>query len=132
MARTASRSGVRAAAVETMLAVGAVRGAQAAESYILFRPELCKHYRGHPNEESTNETFAYDWPCARRCVLRRAGERRGAHGDSEEHQGNRRDHPWLSRLVDSVFLSGRQPEADRLCDGYLLQNRRCREEGAQA
>ena len=25
----------------------------------------------------------------------------------------------LPRLVDSVLLSGRQPEADRLCDGHL-------------
>ena len=35
-------------------------------------------------------------------------------------------------FVDSVFLSRRQPEADRLCDRHLLQDRRCREERAQA
>ena len=34
-------------------------------------------------------------------------------------------------LLDSIFLPGRQPEADRICDGYLLQDRRRREEGAQ-
>ena len=56
----------------------------------------------------------------------------GAHGDIEKHQGNRRDHARLSRLVDTVFVSGRQPEADRLCDGHLLQNRRRGEERTQA
>ena len=35
-------------------------------------------------------------------------------------------------FVDSVLLSRRQPEADRLRHGHLLQDRRCREEGAQA
>ena len=59
-------------------------------------------------------------------------ECRGAHGDIEEHQGNRRDHARLSRLLDSVLLSRRQPEADRLRHGHLLQDRRRREEGAQA
>ena len=35
-------------------------------------------------------------------------------------------------FVDSVFLSRRQPEADRLCDRHLPQHRGRREEGAQA
>ena len=61
-----------------------------------------------------------------------AGQCRGTDRDAEEHQGNRRDHARLPRLVNSVFLSGRQPEADRLCDRHLLQDRRCREEGTQA
>src|SRR5207247_7085489 len=82
--------------------------------------------------EKNNETFAYDWPCTRRRVLRRAGECPGTHGDLEEHQGDRRDHARPSRLVDSILVSRRQPEADRLCDGHLLQDRRRREEGTQA
>ena len=53
-------------------------------------------------------------------------------GTLEKHQGNRRDHARFPQLVDPVFLSRRQPEADRLCDGHLLQDRRRREEGAQA
>ncbi len=36
------------------------------------------------------------------------------------------------RLIDSVFLPGRQPEADRLCDRHLSQDRGRREEEAQA
>src|SRR5664279_6582817 len=83
-----------------------------------------------PGEQ--NETFAYDWPWACSRILCGTGQCRGPDGDTEEYQGNRRDHPRLPRLVDSVFLSGRQPEADRLCDGHLLQDRRRREEGAQA
>src|SRR5258707_5765176 len=102
-----------------------------------FRSKLCMHYFACMTEtiqtrRGTNETPAYDWPCACRCVLRLPGECRGAHGDVEEHQGNRRDHTWFPRFIDPVFLSGRQPEADRFCDGHLLQNRRRREEGTQA
>ena len=103
-----------------------------AKSYILFRPELCKHHSNLPHEERTNEKSAYHWPGARRRVRREPGERRRTHGDIEEHQGNRRDHPRFSQLLDPVLLSGRQPEAGRLCDGHLLQDRRRREEGAQA
>jgi ABC-type amino acid transport/signal transduction systems, periplasmic component/domain len=36
-------------------------------------------------------------------------------------------HDRLPRLLDSVLLSRRQPEADRLCDRHLPQHRRCRE-----
>jgi hypothetical protein len=28
-----------------------VKGRMTAESHILFRPDLCKHYRSHPNQE---------------------------------------------------------------------------------
>ena len=63
-----------------------------------------------------------------------AGQANGAgtHRDAEEHQGHRRHHARLPRFLDSVLLSRRQPEADRLRHGHLLQDRRCREEGAQA
>src|SRR4030088_934082 len=73
------------------LVIRALRGRMAAESYILLRPDLCQHSGSHPNGESTNETHTYNWPYARRRVLCGAGERRGAHGDIEEHQGDRRD-----------------------------------------
>src|SRR5713101_10022798 len=70
----------------------------------------------HPREESTHETPAYDWPCTRSWLLCRAGLRRRALGDAQENKGNRRDRHRHPRLVDSVFVSGRQPEADRLYD----------------
>src|SRR5882672_2086734 len=88
------------------LVIRAVWGRRAAGGHTLFRPKLCMHHRGYPNEEGTNETFAYDWLRARRRVLREPGECRRTHGDIEEHQGNRRNYPCLSRVVDSVFLSG--------------------------
>src|SRR6266480_3604720 len=93
---------------------------------------LCDQCRNYPSEECTNETPAYDRSCARHGVLCRAGQRRRAYGDAQENQGNRRDHHRLPRLVDPVFLSRRQPEADRICDRYLLQDRGRGEEGAQA
>src|SRR5438477_11589651 len=76
-----------------------------------------------PNGEKRDETPAYDWSCVCCCLLCGAGECPGAHGDAEEHQGNRCDHARPSRLVHSILLSRRQPEADRVCDGHLLQNR---------
>src|ERR1700694_1409386 len=60
-------------------------GRRRADRHTLFRPKLCMHHRGYPNEEGTNETFAYDWLRARRCVLREPGECRRTHGDIEEH-----------------------------------------------
>ena len=64
--------------------------------------------------------------------MRGAGDGAGTHGNAEEHQGHRRHHARAPRFLDSVLLSGRQPEADRLRDGHLLQDRRRREKGAQA
>src|SRR5882757_3874996 len=93
--------------------------------------------RDHRSEENTNETPAHDWPGARRGAVGRAGpcrraQRSRAHRDAEEGQGNRRHQYRLPRLLDPVLLSGRQPEADRLCDRHLPQNRRRREGRTQA
>src|SRR3979409_226054 len=65
------------------------------------------------------------WTTARsRSALRSisAGQCRRAHRDAQENQGNRHHQHRLPRLLDSLFLSGRQPEADRLCDRYLQAN----------
>ena len=78
------------------------------------------------------ETSSDDRLSARRRALRRTGDGAGAHRNAEEHQGHRRHHARLPRFLDSLLLSRRQPEADRLRHGHLLQDRRCREEGAQA
>src|SRR5580692_11607382 len=49
-------------------------------------------------KESTNETPAHHGPCARRSFMCRAGRCRGVDRDAQENQGNRYDHPRLSRL----------------------------------
>ena len=84
-----------------------------------------------PHEDQSNEAMRDAIaPMLADRLLCRAGARRGADGDAEENQGNRCDHARLPRVVDSVFLSRRQSEADRLCDRHLLQDRRRREERA--
>ena len=49
------------------------------------------------------------WPSP----LCRTGRRAGIDRDAEEHQGERRHHARLPRIVDPIFLSRRRPEAGR-------------------
>src|SRR5437016_1200821 len=65
------------------------------------RPPGCMHACGRtvrksPHEERSNEAMAYDRIFARNRLLRRTGRWPGTDGDTQEHQGDRRDHAWLS------------------------------------
>ena len=57
--------------------------------------------------------------------------RRRPVGHASEGQRDQEDHAGLSGGLGPIQLSRRQPEAGRLCHGYLPQDRGCREEAAR-